>query len=239
MDDHYSNKRSFEWLPVLIAVVFYILIGGSYVFGLGYSFYRFGPTDGIISVLIPPYACYRGVSVLWTEPKWKEDWDLKTGNLAFLVMHAGSNDPQIDFELRQHESRVKKWLQKVPDDERQKLKADSRALGNAIIAYTQEFFSQLSQSGTFDGDLIKSPSIQRHVDQFSRQSGFVEIWTKFDTQQKHMMGVLKKEMDRRSSEMDIDELRLNLLDYMESQGSAQMKLNEELWTQKIESLFEE
>ena len=235
----YSTRRSSDWLPGVLMILMQLVIWVPYLFGLGFSFYRFGSTDGIISVVVPPYAWYRGISYLWVEPKWKEDWDLKTGNLAFLVMNTASTEPQVEYELRQYESKVQKWLNRVPEQERAQLRTDADALGEAVMAYGQEFITQISQTGTFDVDFIKSPSIQRHVDKFRDQKGFMEVWGKFDTQQRYAMEMIKKEMDKRAADMDVDEFRLMMLDFMESQGSAQLKLGQEQLDMRIKKLFDE
>jgi hypothetical protein len=222
-------------LDVLLALVIF----APYLFGLGFSFYRFGAQDGAFSVIFPPYAWYRGISYLWVEPEWKEGWDLKAGNLALIVMYASSTEPQVQYELRQHESKVKEWLKKVPDQERMQLRSDADALGAAAMAFAQELVAQMSQGGTLEQSLIKSPSIQRHVKEFEDEKGFMEVWRMFEMKQRYALEVIRGEMDKRASEMDLDKYREKMLEFWESQGMALMKLEEQQLDMRIEKLFDE
>ena len=76
------------------------------VWGIVWSFYRHGVGHGVASVMVPPYAWYRGVAYLWEEPKWKERWDEKTQMIGVLVIQ--SMDQYANPDLIVHKDRSRK-----------------------------------------------------------------------------------------------------------------------------------
>ncbi len=171
----YNDNKASEWISGLLGFVFYVIIFVPYLFGLGFSFYRFGNTDGIISIVAPPYAWYRGISYLWVEPKWEEDWDMKTETLAFLITNTGSEDPRVELEFRQYERQIKKWISKIPDEKRSILQPEAEAFGKAFIAYQEEFMNYFIEPKSAD-QIWEAPSIQQYVAEFENEDGFMEIW---------------------------------------------------------------
>jgi hypothetical protein len=234
--DSVVNRFS-EWLGIVFVLLMQLALIGPYFFGLGFSFYRFGELDGIISLAVPPYAWYRGISYLWVQPKWKEDWSNRTGNLAFHIINTPSPNPEVEYALKQYKNHVQKWLKKVPEKERDQLLEQSEELSSALSAYYHELFSQITISGTIENDLIESPSIQRHVKHFRSERGFMEVWEEFLTRQRYQIKVLKKKIDIGASNMGVDEFRLKMLDFMDLQGAAGFKFAEEQRNEQIEKLF--
>ena len=240
-EDYSEQERSRlrqKVLPSIGAILIQASILVPYVFGLGYSFYRFGKADGITSVLIPPFAWYRGISVIWTEPEWKEDWDLKTGNLAFLVMQTDSADASTEYELRQYEDDTRKWLRKVPDRKRQELEADCRSLVDAVTAETKEFIAQAANGDSFSPDFITSQAIQRHVDEFRDEKGFMAVWDKFGSQQKLAIADVKRKMDEVAEELGPDKFR-KMLDDKDEQVAEQVQQAKEQMAERTRLLFGE
>jgi hypothetical protein len=229
-----SNRT--EWLSVIFTILLQAVIFIPYLFGLGFSFYRFGTTDGIISVVIPPYAWYRGISYLWVEPKWQEDWDMKTETLAFLITNTGSDDPRVELEFRQYEGQIKKWISKIPDEERSTLQSESEAFGKAFIAYQEAFMDYLIEPQEA-AKIWETPSIQQYVAEFENETGFMEIWDKMKTDHKYVIEMLQKQMEH--SDASPEELRDRMEDFKTTQGSILLAMSGEKITTRINKLFEQ
>jgi hypothetical protein len=108
-----------------------------YIWGTIFSFTRFGLADGALTLVIPPYAVYRGASWLWVEPKWKESWDHETKNMAFLVLMAPRDSLKGNPEILQMIKKTQAWVKTIPAVERQKLHARMQSLRHAVVQYTQ------------------------------------------------------------------------------------------------------
>ena len=76
-----SGKLSADVVAPLIGICLALLT----LFGIFWSFYRHGPGHGVASVLIPPYALYRGIAAIWDEPLWKERYNARTEQLALVI----------------------------------------------------------------------------------------------------------------------------------------------------------
>ncbi len=116
--------------------------------------------------------------------EWKEDWNLKTNDLAFLII-TEVIPPKTNSRFLERKTMLKKWLKKVPNAEKHKLEENCLAIGNAAIECFQVMTSQLIQTGKCENDFFKAPSIQRYVDQFKDEQGFMEAWNTFKSQTKN------------------------------------------------------
>lgn len=79
---------------------------GLTLWGIVWSFYRHGPGDGIAAVVIPPYAWYRGIAAIWEKPAWKDDYDVKTEQLALVIENAVNTDPSYQIQSRSQCNRI-------------------------------------------------------------------------------------------------------------------------------------
>ncbi len=230
------NGKNSEWLGAILGLSLQALIYIPYVFGLGFTFYRFGSTQGIIAVVAPPFAWYRGISYFWVEPKWKDDWNMKTGTLAFLIMNTGSDDPRVTLEFRQYEGSINKWINKIPDEERQSLEAKSRAFGLAVFEYQKEMMHQLVEPSKTN--IWEIPSIREQVMIFSSDEGFMEIWDKMKSDHKFAMQMIQQQFDEVYSNSESEEVKERMTNFMDKQGSLLLAQSKEKIGNKIDSLFD-
>ncbi len=175
-----------------------VVLIAAYFLGVGYSFYRFGVGEGLTTISAPPYAWFRAASIIWTPPKWKEDWDLNTGNLAFVLIYDDGSDASTTYKFRQYEDDLKKWLNTVPASVRKGLRADATGLCNAYLAYGEQLINRLIRmKNAGDLDIIfKSQSVQESVDVFKHQKGFSDVWEKFRTQQMTAVAALNDQLSK-------------------------------------------
>ena len=221
-------KRLFE--NAISAVVIVVLLGG-WIFGIVYGFSRFGVSDGLTALFAPPFAWFRAVSVIWTPPEWKEDWDLKAGNLAFVILYDDGSDPSVTYKFRQYEDDLQKWLKKVPFQNRKVLKTDAIALRNAYFAYGDQLMDMAIRTrGAVNLDSIfKSQAVQLYVNQFKQQKGFTDVWDKIMIQQNTgAVPQLKSAMEK-LSDTDLDQFRVNWHDAVQA--------SQKQFDARIESLF--
>jgi hypothetical protein len=146
--------------------------------GIYYSFHRYGTKDGFISVVVPPYAWYNGLSYLWQDPLWKDNYYSNTQNIAVLLEYSYNGNIKKDKQLQNMEKNTKKWLYKIPKKERQHLKENAKDYVAALIAYYEKFAAELK--GRLKNNPLKSYYVQKHVNDFKDIKGFKTIWTKFN-----------------------------------------------------------
>jgi len=231
------NGKNSEWVGAALGLALQAIIFIPYFFGLGFTFYRFGSSQGIIAIVAPPFAWYRGISYFWVEPKWQEDWNMKSGTLAFLLMNTGSDDPRVTLEFRQYEGNIKKWISKIPNEERQSLEIKSKAFGIAVFEYQKEMMHQLIESSE-PKDIWKTPSIQKQVMIFSSDEGFMEIWKKMKSDYKFAMQMIQQQFDEMDSDSNSEKVKERMTDFMEQQGSILLAQSKEKIENKINFLFE-
>lgn len=161
----------------ILGAIFQILFIALTVWGIFWSFYRHGVGNGIVSVMIPPYAWYRGVASILEKPQWKEDYDKRTAQMAVIIENSINNDPQWQIDSKEYDEVIKDWLKHVPAAERQKLKSSANNLGIALVEYTRSYCLALlnKQTPPKPEDI---PTIQMNVNNFSEIQGFKLAWGK-------------------------------------------------------------
>ncbi|MEA3187561.1 MAG: hypothetical protein QOD99_1391 [Chthoniobacter sp.] len=159
----------------LLGTISYIAFTLLTIWGIGWSFYRHGPIHGVASVMIPPYAWYRGVAAIWDTPAWRERYDVRTEQLAIMIVNSVNNDPNWQIQSREYAQTIKDWIRHVPQSERQKLKDAARDFGFATTDYCQRYLLAM-----LDGDTSTHPeqaaSVQQHVAGFHAMKGFDSAW---------------------------------------------------------------
>jgi hypothetical protein len=162
----------------ILGSLWYIGFTAFTLWGIGWSFYRHGPGDGVVAILMPPYAWYRGVAAIWDQPKWKEDYGVRTEQLALVIENAVNNDPSYQIQSRDFIKELKSWLKSVPGAKRAELREASRNYGVAIGDYCQRYFTAMISGG--DVSLVAlDPGVQERVDRFKSISGFAKGWSRF------------------------------------------------------------
>ena len=216
-----SIYRSSEAKSNILSLVMMIIIWVPYIFGLGFSFYRFGNNDGILSIVIPPYAWYRGISYLWVEPKGKEEWEYHTALMASLIASAPMENPLTDMERQRKLLSVQKWISGLPEQKRNALLNKATALGSAIEAYLQETFINLRNNGVLDAGYTDKDSINQHVDIFRNEPGIMAVWNILDKQQQDFLAAMKpSDLDPELVRERVEE-NIETLEQMEILSKAQ------------------
>lgn len=152
---------------------------GPWVFGVGFGFYRFGPGDGILSVLFPPFGWFRGASFLWTEPKWKEEWDDRTTELGYLLLDFNPGDFERQLRLTEFESEIRSWIVQLPRSERLKLRTHSIALLDCAFDEAQDLLSRVTEAGEVVPFEVESAGNRSCVAQFGAEPGLRRAWDSF------------------------------------------------------------
>ena len=186
-----------ECINAMMAIVFVALT----FWGIGWSFYRHGPLDGVIAVLFPPYAWYRGVAAIWEQPKWKKSYDSKTEQLAVIVGNSFNNDPDYKLQSRDYIYSLKTWISSLPSKERNKLLLASQGYGSAITTFLSEYHTAML-NGDPSPHPEDTPSVQKDIATFIEIKGFYIMW---------------KELIRDSA--SLQELMSAIKDRTESSGS--------------------
>lgn len=75
-------------------VFFYIQFGGIYM-----AFSRHGIGEGVVALLVPPFAWYRAISPLWDKPYWLQEADDKIEGLAYVILNARTTDASTQVEM--------------------------------------------------------------------------------------------------------------------------------------------
>jgi len=111
-----GRRQSF--VSTLLGLAF----SANWIWGIAYTFYRQGAWDGGLALTVPPYAWYKGVASIWEEPKWAENWAVRTENLGILLHSASANaSPSEQMKLTESKAKARKWIAALPSGERQHL----------------------------------------------------------------------------------------------------------------------
>jgi hypothetical protein len=165
-----SGSAPKDMLFGLLSIVLVLL----YFWGLAWSFYRHGAGDGVIALLVPPYAIYRGAAFFWEEPAWKEKYGTRTEELAMLIAFSSTDDPTYQIESRKYMDRVRNWVGQLPDDERKKLLEASNAFASALEVYLQVTLNKfLDESSSSSSD---EQQISKNKEYFMGIRGFSSVW---------------------------------------------------------------
>lgn len=230
-----NNQKINIW-GTICSIFFGIFCVGFTVWGIYWSFHRHGIIDGAISVVIPPYAIYRGVSSIWEEPKWKEEFDLKTEHIAILLESSGSNfsDPSMEARMSELKHDTKKWIKKLPKEEQKVLKNTAIYYGEALMAYFNAF--KESERNGFKDDPFKLFNVLYLQDRFSHISGFYRIWERNNSNRRSYYQYFKNKFE----DLSIEEKILYFDDIENSEDDEKLILerNQKDVDRNIKDLFE-
>ena len=158
--------------------IFYFAFFLLTIWGIGWSFYRHGPLHGTIAFTVWPYAWYRGVAAIWEKPKWREDYDVRTEQVALVIENAVNNDPTYQIQSRDYIKDLKGWIKSLPTGERDRVREASRNYALAIGAYIQRYFSELME-GKDNPQPDLDATVQQRVEKFKSINGFANRWKQF------------------------------------------------------------
>jgi hypothetical protein len=161
-----------------LGTLFYIAFILLTIWGIAWSFYRHGPIHGTVAFTVWPYAWYRGVAAIWDKPEWKEDYDVRTEQLALVIENAVNNDPTYQIQSRDYIKGLKEWIKTLPPGERDRVREASRNYALALGAYIQRFFSELME-GNDNPQPGLDATVQQRVEKFKPIAGFANRWQRF------------------------------------------------------------
>lgn len=200
------NNNRIDWASIT-GVIGYLLIALWIMWGIGWSFYRHGPVHGAASVVIPPYAMYRGVAAIWEEPEWKEDWNVNTEYLAMLIMASGNpdNDFATQSSMTSASHGLKNWITRLPDEEKTQLYHAILSLRDAWALTDEIFFS--SMKNHFQIDSIEYGLLLKKVSEFESIEGYRTAWDRYKTQSDEAFQFIREQyesLDQKEGEAWID-----------------------------------
>lgn len=191
------------------------------LWGIFWSFYRHGIIHGAASVILPPYAVYRGIAVFWEEPKWKEEYDEKTNFISILILSSYEGRPlyKSEFEMARYTDKMKKWISKLPRDEREDLKFAAEAFGAAVIAHSFEA-AKYHRSKTEDKP-VNAEAVVRKVLRFNHLTGFKFVWDESQSKRDLDYKMLLEQIEAAGPE-EVDSMISALID---STDAAEIRIN--------------
>jgi hypothetical protein len=148
------------------------------LWGIGWSFYRHGAVHGVAAVLVPPYAWYRGVASVWDKPRWKEDFEVRTEQLALVIENAVNSDPTYQVQSREYIRDLKEWAKSLPASERSRVHEASRNYALAMGTYIQRYLSDI-MAGKPNPQPELDATVQQRVERFRSVAGFANRWQEF------------------------------------------------------------
>lgn len=191
-----KTENKFDGFILILA----FLLGALDLWGVGWSFYRYGVGRGFIAVFVPPYALYRGIAYLWDEPKWKDNWDEHIESVGSFVITYRID--KTSPEMIKYKNNVRKWICSLSEDKQQKLRSDIENLRSAYIQYYRNGMEDLLSCS----DLRSITDSSIHVDRFIHEQGLKSVWNRIKSQD---------QIDRSAFDFFQDEIhREELLNYI-------------------------
>ena len=148
-----------------------------YIWGVGWSFHRFGAGQATMAFMLPPYGVYRGIASAWDEPEWKDKYDVRTEQLAIAIEYSVSNSQSDRSKSLEENHLLRNWISQVPPDEKIKLREASRNYGSAIVGCSSAFATALLNN-RIDIHPCANSDVQQRVAGFQNIPGFMSAWTK-------------------------------------------------------------
>lgn len=172
---------------------FYLSSIGFTIWGLYWSFHRYGSKEGLVSVIVLPYATYRGVASIWDEPKWKEDFKIKTEHIAILIETAGEDKkrPDIEANLSKLKVETKEWIAKLPDDQKIVLKDGALSYSKALLDFYDNCIKSIQNS--FNINPFRSDKFVKYVNEFKYIEGYYNIWQDYNSERKKYFNLGKEQ----------------------------------------------
>ena len=226
-----------ENLNSIFASIFYVLIFLITAWGIFWSFYRYGPTDGVISIVFFPYGTYRGIVSFWDEPKWKEEWDERTEHIALLIENSVSDTKEATTEIQISSfiNEIKEWVKELPDDKRKELEIASRNYGDALLAYNDELYT--SMKNLFETDPLNSFNVQRYYKRFEYITGFKNVWDRYNIERSAAIKMIREKIEE-SDYDSLDEIYSNIQSFDDEYRSSLKELTQKRIEQLLNSIYQ-
>ncbi|MEP3836002.1 MAG: hypothetical protein ABJM36_00040 [Algibacter sp.] len=143
-------------LSNIVGFLFYGIFIYGEIFGIYHTFKSHSKLDGLISIVIPPYAWYYSAEMWWHDDFEEVDWEKKLKSdmeISIYLLSQAHND-QIDrFELNDKLEKFSSKINKYPEEKLDFLKNGSRiyikysiSLENEVIEGMTNFY----ENGKYD-----------------------------------------------------------------------------------------
>lgn len=190
MNDSYNETRQSTRaynLGAWVGGVFQLLLVASYFLGLFRAFDQ-SLTKGAVAFVVPPYACYKGLAILWEEAEWEKDWDEKTHGLGIIliVQMGGSDNLSTKITIGEVTPMLKKWVADLPKNKRVMLEKSAIALCQATNECQRRAMRKLLQSGKIE-PVSEEGVLRELVDELSNVSAFKGIYAEHKETLKEIM----------------------------------------------------
>ena len=203
----FNRRRSGGAISESLGGIVYIGFLLLTLWGIVWSFYRHGVIDGGIAIIAPPYAWYRGVAAIWDKPRWKEDYDVRTEQLALVIENSVNNDAAYQIQAREYIRDLKEWIKSLPPSERNRLHEASRNYALALGTYLQRYLSTIAE-GKDNPQADLDATVQQRVERFKSITGFTNRWNRFVQEATLSKDLVNKDSDnetRNSSSLTVGE----------------------------------
>jgi hypothetical protein len=201
------SKRPGEVVADLVGGL--LQLGGTalLIFGIYSSFHRHGVGHGVVAIIFPPYALYRGVAAaVWEKPEWKEKWDENTEALGYVLEGVAWNrDSDEAIKLAKNKAQLKSWIESLPERERTDLRRSAENYANAM--------SQLLRNAvndTADGVPMRpvtDPGVAVFVSRFQNVSGLRSAWNRLQADIGPLRTVWEKTMSESEPADQVERFR--------------------------------
>jgi hypothetical protein len=167
---HDFKERLQSFIGGVFSLGFVVLL----VFGIARSFHK-GVGHGVASILLPPYAWYNGIAVLWEPPAWKVEWDEHTRAVATIM--AATIDQNVDNQLAigHHLDQLHKWAKAMPKEKRDLLRSQTVLFCAEYDNYAKWCIGEILAG--------RKPGKYPHPVSFDSCPSFNRVWDELQTQQ--------------------------------------------------------
>lgn len=128
-----------EWLNRLAGrvVVFFWFASILYfwVFGVIWTYYRYGQEKGTFALMFPPAAWYHAALMPFEPPQWEEEWDIHVEALAYMSF---MEESQLSSQQLTVLAKIRKWAAEVPPERKESLETRFRVFARLAVEGTMD-----------------------------------------------------------------------------------------------------
>ena len=227
-----SKSESFG---AFLGCLFQILLMGIVAFGI-YRGFNHTVSRGILAIVFPPYAAFKGIAVLWEQAEWEKDWEFQTNNLAVVLLNTAGGeleDVEKKMAVGMSRSQLREYVSDLPDKKRIELQAASEALCEANWNVQRNVMIQMLTGR----DRAPETGLSAYVEKFESVDSFIYQWTGLKSDLTAMKDGFRKLLEKENMlPPDIDP-STGLPD---GRGVDERKIyNDPVYRSKIQSSWEE
>jgi hypothetical protein len=208
------SQRSERFQGVSGCLIGLLFMWGEFV-GIGMSFYRHGTTDGIVSILVPPWAWYRSFSFLWDTPKWVKEAGDSSGLLAVSILSLTKNDSNDDVLRARVLPELRHTFRALSHSDQSRYIELCDALISAAHTLQMQAVTAISTDGTISVDQASSMAT-RELAILDSDEGFRSTWREFFA--------AAKEVDGKSARSLLEDLGISERDAAWSSAEQRIKV---------------